>query len=55
MAGMPPLAPQLEQLLNLQLREADPEANPEEEATAARVIDRFDEGENGDRSNYKKL
>ncbi|XP_040496885.1 protein AATF isoform X2 [Ursus maritimus] len=42
MAG--PLALQLEQLLNPRPREADPEADPEE-ATAARVIDRFDEGE----------
>uniref|UniRef100_A0A8C5YMG1 Uncharacterized protein n=1 Tax=Marmota marmota marmota TaxID=9994 RepID=A0A8C5YMG1_MARMA len=55
MAGKQPLALQLEQLLNLQPREADPEADPEEEATAARVIDRFDEGEDGDGSNYKKL
>uniref|UniRef100_A0A8C6ZZM2 Apoptosis antagonizing transcription factor n=1 Tax=Neovison vison TaxID=452646 RepID=A0A8C6ZZM2_NEOVI len=45
MAG--PLALQLEQLLNPRPREADPEADPEE-ATAARVIDRFDEGEDGE-------
>ncbi|KAM6164849.1 protein AATF [Rhynchocyon petersi] len=44
MAGSPPLALQLEQLLNPRPREADPEADPEE-ATAARVVDRFDEGE----------
>ncbi|XP_053425617.1 protein AATF [Nycticebus coucang] len=44
MAGPQPLALQLEQLLNPRPREADPEADPEE-ATAARVIDRFDEGE----------
>uniref|UniRef100_H0X9U2 Apoptosis antagonizing transcription factor n=2 Tax=Otolemur garnettii TaxID=30611 RepID=H0X9U2_OTOGA len=42
-----PLALQLEQLLNPRPREADPEADPEE-ATAARVIDRFDEGEDGE-------
>ncbi|XP_075417569.1 protein AATF [Tenrec ecaudatus] len=44
MAGPQPLALQLEQLLNPRPREADPEADLEE-ATAARVIDRFDEGE----------
>ncbi|XP_052612804.1 protein AATF [Peromyscus californicus insignis] len=44
MAGPQPLALQLEQLLNPRPREADPEADPEE-ATRARVIDRFDEGE----------
>ncbi|XP_037664075.1 protein AATF isoform X3 [Choloepus didactylus] len=44
MAGPKPLALQLEQLLNPRPREADPEADPEE-ATAARVIDSFDEGE----------
>ncbi|KAM9597152.1 protein AATF isoform 2-T2 [Trichechus inunguis] len=44
MAGPQPLALQLEQLLNPRPREADPEADPEE-ATAARVIDRFDEGD----------
>ncbi|KAH0513845.1 Protein AATF [Microtus ochrogaster] len=44
MAGSQPLALQLEQLLNPRPREADPEADPEE-ATRARVIDRFDEGE----------
>ncbi|XP_077021179.1 protein AATF isoform X2 [Tamandua tetradactyla] len=44
MSGPQPLALQLEQLLNPRPREADPEADPEE-ATAARVIDRFDEGE----------
>lgn len=44
MAGPQPLALQLEQLLNPRPREADPEADPEE-ATAARVIDRFDEGQ----------
>uniref|UniRef100_A0A2K6DIL4 Apoptosis antagonizing transcription factor n=1 Tax=Macaca nemestrina TaxID=9545 RepID=A0A2K6DIL4_MACNE len=54
MAGLQPLALQLEQLLNPRPREADPEADPEE-ATAARVIDRFDEGEDGEGSNYKKL
>ncbi|XP_027806104.1 protein AATF isoform X2 [Marmota flaviventris] len=47
MAGTQPLALQLEQLLNPRPREADPEADPEE-ATAARVIDRFDEGEDGE-------
>uniref|UniRef100_G3SY43 Apoptosis antagonizing transcription factor n=1 Tax=Loxodonta africana TaxID=9785 RepID=G3SY43_LOXAF len=47
MAGPEPLALQLEQLLNPRPREADPEADPEE-ATAARVIDRFDEGEDGE-------
>nr|XP_058904622.1 protein AATF isoform X2 [Kogia breviceps] len=47
MAGPQPLALQLEQLLNPRPREADPEANPED-ATAARVIDRFDEGEDGE-------
>lgn len=47
MAGLQPLALQLEQLLNPRPREADPEADPEED-TAARVIDRFDEGEEGD-------
>ncbi|KAM5274526.1 protein AATF isoform 2-T2 [Ctenodactylus gundi] len=46
MAGPQPLALQLEQLLNPRPRESDPEADPEE-ATAARVIDRFDEGEDG--------
>ncbi|XP_040856217.1 protein AATF [Ochotona curzoniae] len=46
MAGPPPLALQLEQLLNPRPREADPEADPEED-TAARVIDRFEEGEDG--------
>ncbi|XP_059937237.1 protein AATF isoform X2 [Mesoplodon densirostris] len=44
MAGPQPLALQLEQLLNPRPREADPEADLEE-ATAARVIDRFDDGE----------
>ncbi|KAM7140034.1 protein AATF isoform 2-T2 [Macrochelys suwanniensis] len=38
-----PLAQQLEQLLNPLPRPADPEDDPEE-ATAARVIDKFDEG-----------
>uniref|UniRef100_A0A8W4F6W1 Apoptosis antagonizing transcription factor n=1 Tax=Sus scrofa TaxID=9823 RepID=A0A8W4F6W1_PIG len=47
MAGPQPLALQLEQLLNPRPREADPEADPEE-ATAARVIDRFDEGDDGE-------
>ncbi|XP_049715412.1 protein AATF isoform X1 [Elephas maximus indicus] len=47
MAGPQPLALQLEQLLNPRPREADPEADPEE-ATVARVIDRFDEGEDGE-------
>ncbi|KAL2765366.1 protein AATF [Daubentonia madagascariensis] len=47
MAGPQPLALQLEQLLNPRPREADPEADPEED-TAARVIDRFDEGEDGE-------
>uniref|UniRef100_A0A8C2VW40 Apoptosis antagonizing transcription factor n=1 Tax=Chinchilla lanigera TaxID=34839 RepID=A0A8C2VW40_CHILA len=47
MAGPQSLALQLEQLLNPRPREADPEADPEE-ATAARVIDRFDEGEDGE-------
>uniref|UniRef100_A0A8C9DKM1 Apoptosis antagonizing transcription factor n=1 Tax=Prolemur simus TaxID=1328070 RepID=A0A8C9DKM1_PROSS len=47
MAGPQPLALQLEQLLNPRPREVDPEADPEE-ATAARVIDRFDEGEDGE-------
>ncbi|XP_065753654.1 protein AATF isoform X2 [Phocoena phocoena] len=47
MAGPQPLALQLEQLLNPRPREADPEADPEE-ATAAKVIDRFDEGEDGE-------
>uniref|UniRef100_A0A452E3Z3 Apoptosis antagonizing transcription factor n=1 Tax=Capra hircus TaxID=9925 RepID=A0A452E3Z3_CAPHI len=47
MAGPQPLALQLEQLLNPGPREADPEADPEE-ATAAKVIDRFDEGEDGE-------
>nr|XP_020026684.1 protein AATF isoform X1 [Castor canadensis] len=47
MAEPQPLALQLEQLLNPRPREADPEADPEE-ATAARVIDRFDEGEDGE-------
>nr|KAF6454355.1 apoptosis antagonizing transcription factor [Rousettus aegyptiacus] len=47
MAGPQPLALQLEQLLNPRPREADPEADPEE-ATAARVIDKFDEGEDGE-------
>uniref|UniRef100_G3W9Z0 Apoptosis antagonizing transcription factor n=1 Tax=Sarcophilus harrisii TaxID=9305 RepID=G3W9Z0_SARHA len=44
MAAPQPLARQLEQLLDPRPTEADPEADPEE-ATAARVIDRFDEGE----------
>lgn len=47
MAGPQPLALQLEQLLNPRPREEDPEADTEE-ATAARVIDRFDEGEDGE-------
>ncbi|XP_012582159.1 PREDICTED: protein AATF isoform X2 [Condylura cristata] len=47
MAGSQPLALQLEQLLNPRPREVDPEADPEE-ATAARVIDKFDEGEDGE-------
>ncbi|XP_065765212.1 protein AATF [Muntiacus reevesi] len=47
MAGPQSLALQLEQLLNPRPREADPEAEPEE-ATAAKVIDRFDEGEDGE-------
>ncbi|XP_028628287.1 protein AATF [Grammomys surdaster] len=47
MAEPQPLALQLEQLLNPRPREADPEADPEE-ATRARVIDRFDEGEEGE-------
>lgn len=47
MAGPQPLALQLEQLLNPRPREADPEADPEE-VTAARVIDRFEEGEDGE-------
>uniref|UniRef100_A0ABI8AEV9 Apoptosis antagonizing transcription factor n=1 Tax=Felis catus TaxID=9685 RepID=A0ABI8AEV9_FELCA len=47
MAEPQPLALQLEQLLNPRPCEADPEADPEE-ATAARVIDRFDEGEDGE-------
>ncbi|XP_008568029.1 PREDICTED: protein AATF [Galeopterus variegatus] len=47
MAGPQTLALQLEQLLNPRPREADPEADPEE-ATAARVVDRFDEGEDGE-------
>lgn len=47
MAGPQPLALQLEQLLNPRPREEDPEADPEE-ATAARVIDRFDEGDDGE-------
>ncbi|KAM5308351.1 protein AATF isoform 2-T2 [Glossophaga mutica] len=47
MAGPQPLAFQLEQLLNPRPREEDPEADPEE-ATAARVIDRFDEGQDGE-------
>uniref|UniRef100_A0A8D0X3F4 Apoptosis antagonizing transcription factor n=3 Tax=Sus scrofa TaxID=9823 RepID=A0A8D0X3F4_PIG len=47
MAGPQPLALQLEQLLNPRPREADPEADLEE-ATAARVIDRFDEGDDGE-------
>lgn len=58
MAGPQPLALQLEQLLNPRPREADPEADPEE-ATRAKVIDRFDEGEveDGDLavSNIRKL
>uniref|UniRef100_A0A4X2L099 Apoptosis antagonizing transcription factor n=1 Tax=Vombatus ursinus TaxID=29139 RepID=A0A4X2L099_VOMUR len=41
------LSRQLEQLLDPRPSEADPEADPEE-ATAARVIDRFDEGEEED-------
>uniref|UniRef100_A0A8D2DMT8 Uncharacterized protein n=1 Tax=Sciurus vulgaris TaxID=55149 RepID=A0A8D2DMT8_SCIVU len=58
MAGTQPLALQLEQL-NLRPREVDPEADTEE-ATDARVIGRFDEGEDGEDdflegSNYKKL
>ncbi|XP_067573655.1 protein AATF isoform X3 [Pseudorca crassidens] len=47
MAGPQSLALRLEQLLNPRPREADPEADPEE-ATAAKVIDRFDEGEDGE-------
>ncbi|XP_007481955.1 protein AATF isoform X2 [Monodelphis domestica] len=47
MAAPQPLARQLEQLLDPRPSEADPEAEPEE-ATAARVIDRFDEGEDDD-------
>ncbi|XP_070249843.1 protein AATF isoform X1 [Myotis yumanensis] len=47
MAGPQSLALQLEQLLNPRPREADPEADPEE-ATAARVIDRFEEGDDGE-------
>ncbi|XP_048221081.1 protein AATF [Perognathus longimembris pacificus] len=47
MAGPQPLALQLEQLLNPRPREADPEVDPEE-ATAAKVIDRFEEGEDGE-------
>ncbi|XP_062967867.1 protein AATF isoform X2 [Cynocephalus volans] len=47
MAGPQPLALQLEQLLNPRPREADPEADPEE-VTAARLVDRFDEGEDGE-------
>ncbi|XP_049558236.1 protein AATF isoform X3 [Orcinus orca] len=47
MAGPQSLALQLERLLNPRPREADPEADPEE-ATAAKVIDRFDEGEDGE-------
>ncbi|KAI5932903.1 protein AATF [Manis javanica] len=47
MAGPQPLALQLEQLLDPCPREADPETDAEE-ATAARVIDRFDEGEDGE-------
>ncbi|KAM4844226.1 protein AATF [Thomomys bottae] len=47
MADPQPLALQLEQLLNPRPREADPEADPEE-VTAAKVIDRFDEGEDGE-------
>ncbi|XP_008065140.1 protein AATF [Carlito syrichta] len=48
MAGPPqPLALQLQELLNPRPSEADPEADPEE-ATAARVIDKFDEGEDGE-------
>ncbi|XP_011809021.1 PREDICTED: protein AATF [Colobus angolensis palliatus] len=47
MAGPQPLALQLEHLLNPRPSEADPEADLEE-ATAARVIDRFDEGEDGE-------
>ncbi|MBZ3873581.1 Protein AATF [Sciurus carolinensis] len=46
MAGTQPLALQLEQL-NPRPQEADPEADMEK-ATAARVIDRFDEGEDGE-------
>ncbi|XP_072503054.1 protein AATF isoform X1 [Notamacropus eugenii] len=47
MAAPQPLSRQLEQLLDPRPSEADPEADPEE-ATAARVIDRFDEGEDED-------
>ncbi|XP_068934219.1 protein AATF [Petaurus breviceps papuanus] len=47
MAVPQPLSRQLEQLLDPRPCEADPEADPEE-ATAARVIDRFDEGEDED-------
>ncbi|XP_052050932.1 protein AATF isoform X2 [Apodemus sylvaticus] len=58
MAEPQPLALQLEQLLNPRPREADPEADPEE-ATRAKVIDRFDEGEEeeGDLavSSFRKL
>ncbi|XP_036609225.1 protein AATF isoform X1 [Trichosurus vulpecula] len=47
MAAPQSLSRQLEQLLDPRPSEADPEADPEE-ATAARVIDRFDEGEDED-------
>uniref|UniRef100_A0A4X2KLV2 Uncharacterized protein n=1 Tax=Vombatus ursinus TaxID=29139 RepID=A0A4X2KLV2_VOMUR len=50
MAGSRPLLRQLEQLLDQRRSEADPE-----EATAARVTDRFDEGEDEDRSSCRKL
>ncbi|EHB17546.1 Protein AATF [Heterocephalus glaber] len=46
-----PLALQLEQFLNLRLFKVDPETNPEE-ATADRVIDRFDEGKDGKDKRY---
>ncbi|XP_020847440.1 protein AATF isoform X1 [Phascolarctos cinereus] len=47
MAASQPLSRQLERLLDPRPSEVDPEADPEE-ATAARVIDRFDEGEDED-------
>ncbi|XP_074079610.1 protein AATF [Macrotis lagotis] len=47
MAASQPLARQLEQLLDPRPCEADPEEDPEE-ATAAKVIDRFDEAEDED-------